>query len=131
MVTIVGNLVKDPEEKDFGSDKNVTNIRVACTDRMPDGNGGWKDGDTAYYNVSAWRSLGKNLASTLKKGDKVIVQGKLKYREYKKTDGTNAHAYEIEATDVGMSIYAKTAKKLVGSTSLVDNDSSNPWATSK
>jgi single-strand DNA-binding protein len=131
MVTIVGNLVKDPEEKDFGSDKNVTNIRVACTDRMPDGSGGWKDGDTAYYNVSAWRSLGKNLASTLKKGDKVIVQGKLKYREYKKTDGTNAHAYEIEATDVGMSIYAKTAKKLAGSTSLVDNDSSNPWATSK
>jgi len=59
ITTIVGNLVKDPESKDFGADKNVTNIRVACSDRIPDGKGGWKDTDTAYYNVSAWRSLGK------------------------------------------------------------------------
>ncbi len=120
MTTIVGNLVRDPESKEFGSDKNLTKIRVACTDRMPDGNGGWKDGDTAFYDVSAWRSLGKYMASSLKKGDKVIVQGKIKYREFKRNDGTNGHAYEIEATDVGISLYAKTAKK----------DGSNPWDTS-
>jgi single-strand DNA-binding protein len=120
MTTIVGNLVRDPESKEFGPDKNVTKIRVACTDRMPDGNGGWKDGDTAFYDVSAWRSLGKYMASSLKKGDKVMVQGKIKYREFKRTDGSNGHAYEIEATDIGMSLYAKTAKK----------DSGNPWDTS-
>jgi single-stranded DNA-binding protein len=60
------------------------------------------------------------MASSLKKGDKVIVQGKIKYREFKRNDGTNGHAYEIEATDVGISLYAKTAKK----------DGSNPWDTS-
>ena len=67
ITTIVGNLVKDPEAKDFGPNKNVTNIRVACSDSIPDGKGGWKDGDTAYYNVSAWRNLAKYMASTLKK----------------------------------------------------------------
>ena len=122
VTTIVGNLVRDPEEKTFGEDKNVTNIRVACTDRMPNGKGGWKDGDTAFYNVSAWRSLGKYMASSLKKGDKVIVQGKIKYHEFKKNDGTNGHAYEIEASDVGIALYAKTAKK---------DASGNPWDTSK
>jgi single-strand DNA-binding protein len=121
VTTIVGNLVRDPESKEFGPDKNVTNIRVACTDRMPDGKGGWKDGDTAFYNVSAWRSLGKYMASSLKKGDKVIVQGKIKYHEFKKSDGTNGHAYEIEASDVGLALYSKTAKK---------DASSNPWDTS-
>jgi single-strand DNA-binding protein len=118
VVTIVGNLVKDPEEKNFGDNKNVTRVRVACSDRMPDGSGGWKDSDTAYYNVSAWRNLGKNVASTLKKGDKVIIQGKMKYSEYKKSDGSNAHSYEIEATDIGVVLTNKTSKS-----------EKNPWAT--
>jgi len=119
ITTIVGNLVRDPESKDFGPDKNVTNIRVACSDRIPDGKGGWKDTDTAYYNVSAWRSLGKHMASSLKKGDRVIVTGKIKYHEFKKNDGTNGHAYEIEASDIGISLTSKTAKK----------SGDNPWET--
>jgi len=121
ITTIVGNLVKDPEEKTFGPDKNVTNIRVACSDSIPDGKGGWKDLGTAYYNVSGWRNLGKYMASSLKKGDRVIVQGKIKYHEFKKNDGTNGHAYEIEASDIGIALYSKTAKKLSG----------NPWSTSE
>jgi single-strand DNA-binding protein len=131
LVTIVGNLVKDPEEKNFGDNKNVTRVRVACTDRVPDGSGGWKDGDTAYYNVSAWRNLGKHVASTLKKGDRVMVQGRIKYSEFKKSDGTNSHAYEIEANDVGIVLTSKTASK--SSTTQKDpivsvSDEENPWA---
>jgi single-strand DNA-binding protein len=126
-VTIVGNLVKDPEEKDFGSNKNVTRFRVASSDRVPDGNGGWKDGETAYYSVSAWRNLGKHTASTLKKGDKVIVQGRIKYSEFKRQDGSNGHSYEIEATDVGVALTAKTSK--AGDTS--NSGTENPWGSSK
>ena len=62
------------------------------------------------------------MASSLKKGDKVIVQGKIKYHEFKKSDGTNGHAYEIEASDVGIALYSKTAKK---------DATGNPWDTSK
>ena len=108
VITAVGNLVKDPEVKTF--EKNaLTKLRIACTDRMSDGNGGWKDGDTNFYDVAVWKSLGEYAASTLKKGDKVIVQGKMKYREFKKNDGSNGHAYEIDASDLGVYLTKKTA----------------------
>jgi single-strand DNA-binding protein len=108
VITAVGNLVKDPEVKTFEKGA-LTKLRIACTDRMSDGNGGWKDGDTNFYDVAVWKSLGEYAASTLKKGDKVIVQGKLKYREFKKNDGSNGHAYEIDATDLGVYLTKKTA----------------------
>lgn len=130
VITVVGNLVKDPEEKDFGPNKNVTKMRVACTDRIPDGSGGWKDGDTAFYNVSAWRNLGKHVASTLKKGDKIIVQGRMKYSEFKKQDGSNGHSYDIEATDLGIALTSKSAKgsSLSSSKVSVDSGEKNPWS---
>ena len=108
IITAVGNLVKDPEVKTFEKG-SLTKLRIACTDRMSDGNGGWKDGDTNFYDVAVWKSLGEYAASTLKKGDKVIVQGKLKYREFKRNDGTNGNAYEIDATDLGVYLTKKTA----------------------
>ena len=107
-ITAVGNLVKDPEVKKFDNG-SLTKIRIACTDRTTDGNGGWKDGDTNYYDVAVWKTLGEYAASTLKKGDKVIVQGKMKYREFKRNDGSNGHAYEIDATDLGIYLTKKTA----------------------
>lgn len=126
-ITIVGNLVKDPEEKDFGQNKNVTRIRVACTDRIPDGNGGWKDGDTAFYNVSGWRNLGKHMANTLKKGDKVIVQGRIKYSEYKRPDGSNGQSYDIEANDLGIALTSKTAKENKSVVNIGGGEK-NPWS---
>jgi single-strand DNA-binding protein len=109
-ITAVGNLVKDPEVKTFEKG-SLTKLRIACTDSYPDGNGGWKDSDTNFYDVTVWRSLGEYAASTLKKGDKVIVQGKMKYREFKRNDGSNGHAYEIDASDLGLYLSKKTANK--------------------
>lgn len=108
LITAVGNLTKDPEVKTFEKG-SLTKLRIACTDKMPDGNGGWKDGDTNYYDVAVWKTLGEYAASTLKKGDRVIIQGKLKYREFKRNDGSNGNAYEIDATDLGISLTKKTA----------------------
>ena len=71
-ITAVGNLVKDPEVKTFEKG-SLTKLRIACTDRMSDGNGGWKDGDTNFYDVAVWKTLGEYAASSLKKGDKVII----------------------------------------------------------
>lgn len=111
-ITAVGNLVKDPEIKKFDNG-SLTKIRIACTDRTPDGSGGWKDGDTNFYDVAVWKTLGEYAASTLKKGDKVIVQGKMKYREFKRNDGSNGHAYEIDASDLGVYLTKKTANQPV------------------
>ena len=107
-ITAVGNLVKDPEVKSFEKG-SLTKLRIACTDRTPDGNGGWKDGDTNFYDVAVWKTLGEYAASSLKKGDKVMVQGKMKYREFKRNDGSNGHSYEIDATDIGVYLTKKTA----------------------
>ena len=133
MTTIVGNLVRDPEEKEFGPDKNITKIRVACTDRMPDGNGGWKDGDTAFYDVVCWRTLAENVSSNLSKGNKVIVHGKLKYREFDRKDGTRGNAFEIDATDVGSSLSIKSGtfnktSNVSNSTVSVGAEEPDPWA---
>jgi len=125
LITAVGNLVKDPEVKSFDNG-SLTKLRIACTDRTPDGNGGWKDGDTNFYDVAVWKTLGEYAASTLKKGDKVIVQGKMKYREFKRNDGSNGHAYEIDANDLGIYLTKKTASP-ANTTVSVSNDTETVW----
>lgn len=124
-ITAVGNLVKDPEVRNFDNG-SLTKLRIACTDRMSDGNGGWKDGNTNFYDVAVWKTLGEYAASTLKKGDKVIVQGKLKYREFKRNDGTNGNAYEIDATDLGLYLTKKTAN-ISDNTVTSSNSETNIW----
>ena len=79
VITVVGNLVRDPELKDFGSGK-LAKLRLASTERIQTPEGGWKDGDTAFYDVVCWRTLAENVTKSLSKGSKVIVHGKLNYR---------------------------------------------------
>jgi len=74
LITVVGNLVKDPEVKDLGAGKVLAKLRVASTERFQDSDGSWKDGDTAFYDVVCWRTLAENVAGSLSKGNKVIVQ---------------------------------------------------------
>lgn len=133
VVTIVGNLTKDPEEKDYGSNKNVTKLRVACSDRYKTETGEWKSADTAYYNVSAWRGLGKTILNTFKKGDKIIVHGKMKYTEFKREDGTLANYYDIEAIDVGIGLKSQASEESTDNawskkTISTKSNEENPWA---
>jgi single-strand DNA-binding protein len=100
-ITVIGNLVRDPEQK--GSGATVTSMRIASTERVND-NGQWRDGDTAYFNVACFKTLGDNVMSSLKKGDKVVVNGKLKYREFERKNGDKGHDYEIIANEIGLSL---------------------------
>jgi single-strand DNA-binding protein len=135
LVTVIGNLVKDPEFKDLGSGKVLAKLRVASTDRFQDSDGLWKDGDTAFYDVVCWRTLAENVSANLTKGNKVIVHGKLKYREFDRKDGTKGNAFEIDATDIGQSMsFKKSAFTNKTSTNVVNNvvtiseDEPDPWA---
>lgn len=119
MITVIGNLVADPEQKTAAGHK-LARLRVASNERVKDGNGDWKDGDTTYIDVTCWRRLAEG-ASALKKGQRVIVHGKLKGRSFVRNDGTNGYAYEIEASDIGTSIMAK------GKTEQIMPDLENPW----
>ena len=132
-ITVIGNLVKDPEKKDLGSGKVLAKLRVASTERFQDSDGTWKDGDTAFYDVVCWRTLAENVSSNLSKGNKVIVHGKLKYREFDRKDGTKGNAFEIDATDVGQSLSIKSGtfnktSNVSNSTVSVGAEEPDPWA---
>lgn len=133
VITVVGNLVKDPEVKDLGAGKVLAKLRVASTERFQDSDGSWKDGDTAFYDVVCWRTLAENVAGSLSKGNKVIVHGRLKYREFLRKDGTKGNAFEIDATDVGQSMSIKTGSfnkstNVANSTVSVGSEEPDPWA---
>jgi len=119
-VTIVGNLTRDAEHKNAAG-TSLTKLRVATNERT-NKNGVWSDGDSTYIDVSAWRSLG-NSAASLKKGDAVIVVGKLKGRAFKYADGRDGYGYEIDATSIG-----KTLEKVdAPQKAIIVPDDENPW----
>lgn len=118
MITVVGNLVADPETKTVAGHK-LAKLRLASNERIKDGEGQWKDGDTTYIDVACWRRLAEG-SESLRKGQKVIVYGKLKGRSFERNDGTKGYAYEIEASEVGTSIAIKQAAK-------VEPDLDSPW----
>jgi single-strand DNA-binding protein len=118
-ITVFGNLVSDPETK-MAAGHKLSRLRLATNERIKDAGGDWKDGDTTYIDVACWRRLAEG-AESLKKGERVIVHGKLKGRSFVRKDGTNGYAYEIEAVDVGKSVMAKVK------TDVVLPDLENPW----
>src|SRR5690242_8095008 len=82
----------------------VTNVsmRVAWTPRRQDrASGEWMDGNTSYATVICWRKLATNVAVCLRKGDPVMVKGRLSVREYQDKEGRTRMSVEIDATSVG------------------------------
>jgi single-strand DNA-binding protein len=109
-VTIVGNLTDDPELRYTPNGAAVAKFRVAVSPRFKDENGQWKDGDTSYFSISAWRALAENAAESLTRGTRVVVTGRLKQRSWESQEGEKRSAIEIEADDVGPSLKWATAK---------------------
>jgi single-strand DNA-binding protein len=108
-VTITGNLTADPELKFTPNGAAVANFRVAVTARVRDGNT-WRDGDTSFYRVTAWRDLATNLTDSLSKGDRVLVVGQLRMRSWETPEGEQRSVIEVTADEVGPSLRWATAK---------------------
>jgi single-strand DNA-binding protein len=109
-VTLVGNLTDDPELRYTPNGAAVCKFRIAVNRRLPDGAGGWKDGEASYFTVNCWRSLGENAAESLTRGSRVVVAGRLNYRSWENQDGDKRSAIEIEADEVGPSLRWATAR---------------------
>jgi single-strand DNA-binding protein len=109
-VTIVGNLTDDPELRYTPNGAAVCKFRIAVNRRIPDGAGGWKDGEASYFTVNAWRSLAENAAESLTRGSRVLVSGRLQYRSWENQDGDKRTAVEIEADELGPSLRWATAR---------------------
>lgn len=108
--SLTGNLVEDPTLRFTPAGHAVTNLRVAVTHRTEDrSTGQWRDGDTTYLTVTAWRRLAENTAETLHKGDQVIIIGRLQQRTYQTDTGEKRTAHEIEADTIGAALSHATA----------------------
>jgi single-strand DNA-binding protein len=108
-VTITGNLTDDPELAYTPNGAAVANFRLAVTPRVRDGNG-WKDGETSFFRITAWRDLAEHLADSLAKGDRVIVQGQLRMRSWETPEGDKRSVVEVTAEEAGPSLRWATAK---------------------
>lgn len=82
------------------NDVSVVNFRVASTPRLKKG-GEWMDGDTTWYSVTAWRHLAENIRDSVRKGDAVVVHGKLRTDLWEREDGQTTSSLRIEASLVG------------------------------
>ncbi len=110
-VMIVGNLTDDPELRYTPNGAAVANFRVAVSRRVKDdATGQWKDIDTSFFRVAAWRSLGENVAESLTRGSRVLVVGRLRSRSWETPEGETRSTVEIEADEVGPSLRWATAK---------------------
>jgi single-strand DNA-binding protein len=108
-VTITGNLTDDPELKHTPNGAMVANFRIAVTARVRDGEG-WRDGDTSFFRVNAWRQLAEHVTDSLSKGDRAVVIGRLKSRSWETPEGERRSVVEVEADEVAPSLRWATAK---------------------
>ncbi len=111
LITVVGNLVDDPELRFTPSGAAVANFRIASTPRTFDRQTNeWKDGEALFLSCSVWRQPAENVAESLTKGMRVVVQGRLKARSYETREGEKRTVFEIEVEEVGPSLRYATAK---------------------
>ena len=108
-VALVGNLTDDPEVRFTPQGTTVASFRLAVTPRVKDGEG-WKDGDTSFFRINAWRDLAEHVTDSLSKGDRALVLGRLKARSWETPEGERRSVVEVEAEEVGPSLKWATAK---------------------
>ena len=110
-ITIVGNLTGDPELRFTPSGAAVANFTVASTPRTFDRSSNeWKDGEALFLRCNIWREAAENVAESLTKGTRVIVQGRLKQRSFDDREGQRRTVFELEVDEIGPSLRYATAK---------------------
>lgn len=110
-ITVVGNIVADPELRFIQNGAAVANFRVASTPRRYDAQAGqYVDGEAVFLTCNVWRQAAENVAETLHKGDRVIVTGRLRQRSYDDKNGERRTVMEVEVDEVGPSLRFATAQ---------------------
>ena len=111
VITVVGNLTSDPELRFTPNGAAVANFTVASTPRIFDRQANeFKDGETLFLRCSVWREMGENVAESLQRGTRVIVQGRLKSRSFETKEGEKRTVMELDVDEVGPSLRRATAQ---------------------
>ncbi|MGH3467364.1 MAG: single-stranded DNA-binding protein [Thermocrispum sp.] len=104
-------MTADPELRFTPSGAAVANFTVASTPRMFDKQSGeWKDGEALFLRCSIWRQSAENVAESLSRGARVVVQGRLKQRSFETKEGEKRTVVELEVDEIGPSLRYATAK---------------------
>jgi single-strand DNA-binding protein len=110
-ITVVGNLVDDPELRFTPAGQPVARFRIASTPRFLDkSTNEWKDGDSLFLTCNVWRQAAENVAESLQRGMRVMVHGRLRQRSYETKEGEKRTVYEVEVDDCGPSLLRASAK---------------------
>ena len=110
-ITVVGNLVADPEIRFVPNGAAVANFTVASTPRTFDRQSNeWKDGEALFLRCSVWKEVAEHVTESLTKGMRVIVQGRLKARSYDDKDGNRRTGWELDVDEIGPALKFATAK---------------------
>lgn len=111
VLTISGNLTADPELRISPAGTSIARLTVASTPRTLDKRtGAWADGTTLFLRVTAFGSLADHVRTSLHKGDRVIVTGALRARQWENDDGTRGSTVELVADDIGAALRFATAR---------------------
>jgi single-strand DNA-binding protein len=136
VITVVGNLTADPELRFTPQGSAVANFTVASTPRTFDRQSQeWRDGDALFLRCSVWRDAAENVAESLTRGTRVIVQGRLKQRSYETKEGEKRTVVELDVDEVGPSLrFAQASVQRASRGGSSGGQSSrgrtdDPWAT--
>ncbi|MBV9160796.1 MAG: single-stranded DNA-binding protein [Pseudonocardiales bacterium] len=125
-ITLAGVLVADPELCVTPAGAVVTNFTVVTNDRSVDpATGKWVDKAPTLLPCSIRRQAAENVAESLMQGARVLVTGVLRQREWGTTGGVKRYVYEVDATEVGVSLRAATVK--ITKTTRDATSSTTPW----
>jgi single-strand DNA-binding protein len=131
IITVVGNLVEDPELRFTPRGDAVANFRIASTPRVFDKQANeWRDGDALFLSCAVWRQYAENVAESLSKGMRVIVTGQLKQRTYETNSGERRTVTELAVDEIGPALRSATAavSKVSRQSALQQQDNYGPPA---
>jgi single-strand DNA-binding protein len=102
VVTVAGNVAAEPRSRVIANGARVASFRLAATERRYDkAIGEWRDGDTVYYTVTCWRRMAENVASSVRKGQPMVVSGRLRVSTYEDKEGVLRTSVDIDARALG------------------------------
>ena len=103
-LTIVGNLTKDPELRFTPTGQATASFSIAVNRRWQNRQTNQWEEATSFFDVVAWGSLAENLADSVHRGDRVVVEGRLDQRSWETNQDEKRSKFEITANEVAPSL---------------------------
>lgn len=126
-ITLTGVVASDPDFNNANGSARLT-FRLASTQRrLNKQTNEWEDVNTNWYSVTAWKRLAENAGTSLAKGDRVIVSGRLTIREYDRKDGSKGTSVDINAETLGHDLFWGTTRYTKAGSSSSAAPSGNEW----